>query len=380
MKVTLEKKDYQAITGIVRSKLKNLLPDNELLNNGDIIFGPEFMAAPLRVSTPSTRFEFSKEQREYVSLMRKEINESAATRDEKKRKLRNLESIILFGQILFAQSASLHFLTNHQYKHSANNTTEEAERANIAQQMQELQKLVEKEGIQYSSSKFEALSRRKEFNDKYGALKHVIKEANLHEEDKYALLNDLSKAKSFHYQANDFNFKYANKPSRSYSNFLKDYEFYGSKIALAASMIAIGATALSLIPPLAPIMGPIAIVASTISLVIGMPLAFKNLGTMIYNLIKFGAEPTPGEIINAAVLGVGNIVGQAVTAGVTGQNATTIMQGVTTGINAGKIALGLKGQVEGLSSQAKVSLYKSELDKLKVADEQPSPPTGPQVL
>lgn len=382
MKVTLEHEDYKAISNIVRVKLRELLPKNEL-HKGDIIFGPEFMATPLRISTPSTRFQFTKEQREYVSLMRKEINESDATQDIKKRKIQNLESIILFGQILFAQSASLHFLSEHLYLHPPKNKKETTARNTIAQQMLELQKLVDKEGIKHSSSKFDALSRRKAFNDQFGMLKHLIKEAPLNDTDRHALLNNLNKSKSFYYQANDFNFKYANKPSRSFSNFLNNYESIGSKVALAASIVAIGATALSLIPPLAPFMAPIAMVASTIALVISLPLAFKSLGTMIYNLLRFGAEPTPGELINAAVLGtslvlagVGNAISQAVNTGLVSQDATAISNGVNNAVAAGKIALGLKVQVDGLNKQAKINLYKSELDKLKLSDEPFHPATS----
>lgn len=371
MKVILKTEDYEPIAAMVRKKLRQLMPDNEL-HKGDIIFGPEFMAQPLRISTPATRVEFVKEQVEYVSLMRKQINESDSAYDEKKRKMQNLESIILFGQILFAQAASLHFLQKNLYEDPAHSSAQNTARTHIEEHLKILRGLVDKEGIQFSSSKFEALSRRKEFNEHLGLIKHAIKEAPLDDVEKHSLLSNLVKAKGFYYQANDFNFKHANKPSRSFSNFLNSYEYYGSKIALAASMIAIGATALALIPPLAPIMGPIAIAASAIALAIGMPLALKNVGTMLYNLIRFGAAPTPGELINASVLGtslllsgIPSVVGQAVSAGLIGQSANSVTQGVNSAMSAGKIALGIKGQVAGLNSQAKVNLYKAELEKMK---------------
>ena len=64
---------------------------------------------------------------------------------------------------------------------------------------------IQKEGIQFESSKLEALSRRKEFNDEFNNLKRTIKDSPLDEENKAQLLDNLWKTKDFYYQANDFN-------------------------------------------------------------------------------------------------------------------------------------------------------------------------------
>ena len=366
MKVTLYRDDYESISQIVREKLRQLMPDNDFAQTEYLLFGPEFMAQPLRISTPSTHFDFDPVHTGYINILRDEINSSDDSQEEKRLKNQQLESIMLFGQILFSQSASLHFLQKSEIDASLEEDNP------IALKMERLRVLVQKEGIQFESSKLEALSRRKEFNDELNDLKRTIKDSSLDEENKAQLLDNLSKTKDFYYQANDFNFKYANKPSRSYSNFVNNCERIGSKIALVASLVAIGATALSLIPPFAPVMMPLALAASTISVVIGLPLALKTVGTMLYNLIRFGAAPTTGELITTALLGtslvmagVSHVIGQAVNSGVLSKTAQLITQAVAAVSNIGKAAVGIAGQNISEVHLDKVELYKSELVRLK---------------
>ncbi|KTD51299.1 hypothetical protein [Legionella quateirensis] len=366
MKVTLFRDDYESISQIVRDQLRQLMPDNEFAQTEYLLFGPEFMAQPLRISTPSTNFDFDPVHTGYINILKDEINSTDDSPENKQLKKQQLESIILFGQILFSQSASLHFLNK-----SAIDASLEEDNP-IALKIERLRTLVQKEGIQFESSKLEALSRRKEFNDELTDLKRTIKDSSLDEENKAQLLDNLSKTKDFYYQANDFNFKYANKPSRSYSNFVNNCERLGSKIALTASLVAIGATALSLVPAFAPVMIPIALAASTISLVIGLPLALKKVGTMLYNLIRFGAAPTPGELITTALLGtslimagVSNVIGQAVNSGVLSKTAQLITQAVAAVSNLGKAAIGIAGQNISEEHLDKVEFYKSELVRLK---------------
>jgi hypothetical protein len=327
------------------------------------------MTEPLRICTPSTEVEFSQVQKEYVTNLRKKIKASHLEPEEKTRKLQQLESIILFGRLLFSQSASLHFLQNMLNKEHLSNQV-------IENNLQHLRELVHQEGIKFESSRFETLSRRKAFKQAWRETIQSINDSSLSKLEKKALINDVSKSRDFYYQCNDLNFTYANKPSRSFSNFVNSYQGIGSKVSLAASIIAIGASALAFIPVLAPIMGPIALVASTIALVIGLPLALKGVGTMLYNLIRFGVEPTPAELINTALLatsvllsGVGNVVGQAVSAGVLTQTANLVTQGVTSANNLTKVSLGVVGQVGDFNNQSVVSHYKSELDKLKIQHE-----------
>jgi hypothetical protein len=382
MKVTLKNKDYVAISGIVREKLKQLLPDNEF-NKGNVIFGPEFMAKALRTHTPSTQVDFSKEQIEYIKLKRKEIKDSTATEEEKKQKIQHLESIMLFGQILFAQSSSLHFLRNSHFRCTSSNKEEEAKVRSVTRQLAELNKLIEQEGILHSSSRLDALKRRKQFNLLFAELQKTIRKTHSLT-DKNALLDNLTKSRGFYYQANDFNFKYANKPSRSYSNFVHNCASVGSKVALTASIIAIGASALAAIPPLTPFMAPIALVASSIALAISIPLALKTLGTMIYNMIRFGVEPSPKEIMDVISFGVtllflsaGPAIQFALKLGLVGQNTSLVGQIISFVINAGHVTFDFNEQIKGLSKQEKINLYKTELEKLKIDEEEPqSIPSG----
>lgn len=369
MKVTLNQKDYESISVIVRKKLCELMPDNELTAGGDFIFGPEFMTEPLRIFTPSTEVEFSQVQKEYVTNLRKKIKASQLEPEEKTRKLQQLESIILFGRLLFSQSASLHFLQNMLNKEHLSNQV-------IENNLQHLRELVHQEGIKFESSRFETLSRRKAFKQAWRETMQSINDSSLSQLEKKTLINDVSKSRDFYYQCNDLNFTYANKPSRSFSNFVNSYQGIGSKVSLAASIIAIGASALAFIPVLAPIMGPIALAASTIALVIGLPLALKGVGTMLYNLIRFGVEPTPDELINTVLLatsillsGIGNVVGQAVSAGGLTQTASLVTQGVISANNLTKVSLGVVRQIGDFNNQSVVNHYKSELGKLKMQPE-----------
>lgn len=374
MTVSLGREDFESISEIVREQLQKLMPDNEFIKTDSLIFGPEFMAEPLRISTPSTHFDFDPVHEVYITKIREEIQASDLTPEEKSKKQLQLESIILFGQLLFSQSASLHFLKN-----PLEDKSEEVI-SPINLKMEQLRALVENEGIQYNSSKLEALTRRKAFNDSLNELKKTINDSALEADEKKQLLGNLGKAKDFYYQANDLNFKYANKPSRSFSNFVNNCERYGSKIALTASIIAIGATALSLIPCLAPVMVPIALVATTISMVIGLPLALKNVGTMIYNLIRFEAAPTPGELINAALLGtslllagVGGVVAQAVNSGALSATANLITKAVTTVDDIAKTSIGLAGHALQETKLDQVEFYKSELDRLRPKEQNLDP-------
>ncbi len=376
MKVKLEQSDYVAISNIVREQLKDLLPENEMVNR-DLTFGPEFMASALRISTPSTQVQFTSAQKEYVKNLRQEIKNDATLSDQEKQlKNKQLNSIILFGQILFAQSACLHFLT----MPDSLNKKEDKGLESLKNHFNELSELAQREGILQNSSRFEALSRRKAFNVLWQETKNLLKNSPLTEEEKYTLLKNLYNARDFYYQVNDLNFRYANKPSRNFSTFVNSYAHYGSKIALIASIIAIGATALAFIPPLTPFMAPIALVASTISLAIGMPISLKNLGTMFYNLIRFGAEPTPAELLNAVMLsttfilsGSASLVSQAVTAGALNHTANDITSAVGQATGVTKITLGVKGQLSGINHANAVAHYKAELAKIspkeEVADE-----------
>lgn len=112
MKVSLDREDYESIFNIVRQQLRDVMPENEYTQSDELVFGPEFMAIPLRISTPSTQFDFDPVHKEYIQLMRNEINESNLTPEEQMIKSQQLESIMLFGQLLFSQSVSLHFLKN----------------------------------------------------------------------------------------------------------------------------------------------------------------------------------------------------------------------------------------------------------------------------
>ncbi len=372
MKVILDTADYESISEIVRQQLRELMPDNEYAQSDQLVFGPEFMVKPLRISTPSTKFDFDPVHKEYIQEMRNQIKESSGTTEEQQQKNQQIDSIMLFGRLLFAQSASLHFLKKAFEEKPANPA--------IDARMEGLKELIQKEGIQYDSSRFDALSRRKEFNDKLNALKQDIASSELSNNEKERLSVNLSKAKDFYFQANDFNFEYANKPSRSFSNFINACERYGSRISLATSIIAIGASALSLIPCLAPVMVPIALAATAITMAIGLPIALKNVGTMLYNMIRFQAAPTPAELINTTLLGtslllagVGGVVGQAVSSGALSANADLITKAVTAVNDLTKISAGTAGQYQLSTKEPTISFFKSEVSRLKTAKAENSP-------
>lgn len=366
MKISLSQTDYQSIANNVWQGLTDLIPDNEYLENANILFSKEFLTKPLRIDTPGTRFNLDQIQHQgydNVKDLRKQI-ETIKDPKEKSRKNQQLDSMVLFGQLLFSQSASRTFLQK-----SLNQllTKEEPDiRFNLAK----LHGLMEQEGVKYDSSKLDALTRRKQFDEVWRDTKHSIKNSSLEREEKLVLLSNLYKAQGFYHQANDLNFKYADKPSRSFSNFVNTCVKYGSKISLAASLIAGGATALAMIPPLAPIMAPIAVVASAIALALSLPLAFKNVGTMLYNLIRFGVQPTPTELINTVLLGTSlltlgatHIIAPLVNAGILSQTANVVTSGVGLGRSVLQTPYNIFRQVTEENSD--VTKYKAALNELK---------------
>jgi hypothetical protein len=373
-KVTLHKEDYTSIAEEVRKQLRGIFRDSEFTDSesahGDILFGPEFMAPALRIDTPSTKVEFSEKELQYVKELRNIINHSDQTSEQKRQRQQHLDSIILFGQILFAQSACLHFLKKPFHKPDA--AIPLADIQKLEAHLKELKNLAEQEGIQHTSSRFEVLSRRKAFKDHLWKIKHDLNDMPLSMEEKKAFLHNLHKARDFYLQANDFNFTYANKPSRNFSAFLNNYEYYGSKVSLAASLIAVAATALALIPPLAPIMGPIALAATCISMAIGVPLALKTVGTMIYNLIRFGAAPTPTELATTALvgtsialMGTGSLVTAAVQQGLISTTAATVTQTLKTVNDTVKMVGSIGGSFMADQARQKINQYKEELAKIQ---------------
>lgn len=342
MNEKLNRDEYNAIVKEVISKLQILFPqvDSHVIQS---VLGPEILAKPLRISTRKTKVDFEEIEKKAVVQLRDEIKQEK-NKTIREQKLQQLDSIILFGQLLFSHSACCYFFR-------------ECERISSSPKMAEIlssiRKLIEEEDLLIESSRFEALSRRKKFDELFSEIRQQIKlYVNENSIDVPGLKENLKKTKLFYYQINDLNFKYAQKPSRSFSTLVNTLQSFGSKVALAATIIAIGATALSFIPPLTPIMAPIALASSYVALLIGAPLALKNLGTMLYNIFRFGAAPSPGELIGAAFIatnllttGLSKIANQLVTLGVTGKWAVQTVNGLKGVESLAKSSLGIVGQI-----------------------------------
>ncbi|STY30386.1 Uncharacterised protein [Legionella wadsworthii] len=372
MKILLSHQDCKDISLRVKGQLGRLFQGQDFVTekfveNGEFIFGPEIIAKPLRAFTPTTKFAVETNQLEYVKQIYEEIDKNDDPPEVKKEKKQLVESTILFGQLLFAQSASFHFLDKIKKAYP-----------DLQEKIKKLEGLIEEEGIQKDAySKRDTLIRRRKFIDGLNEIKtdlnQVMKLTQI-EGEKTKLkdsLSDLEKVQHFYYQANDLNFKYANKPSRSYSTFVNHCEKYGGRLGLAVSLIAVGATALSFIPVLTPVMAPIAFIASMTSLGISTPLAFKNIGTMIYNFIKYGAQPTPNEIINTSLYatnvlfaGVGPVVSTAAKIGAVSHAFSTTTKGVSLAYSATKTGYGVTSQVLNAQNKKEViDKYKSELSE-----------------
>lgn len=341
----LNRKEYNAIANEVALQLHSLFPqvESQVLHS---VFGPEILAQPLRISTLKTRVDFEEVEKNALGQLREKINQEK-NKTIREQKLQQLESIILFGQLLFSQSACLYFFK--ECKSASINPK-------ISRILTEINKLIEDEGLTIESSRFEVLSRRKKFDELYSKIHQQIKimvnTALNKQADSYRLQDNLAKTKIFYYQLNDLNFKYAQKPSRRFSTLVNTLQSCGSKIAVTATVIAIGATALSLIPALAPIMASIALAASYVSLVAGVPLALKNLGTLLYNLFRFGAAPSKGELIGVAFIatnllttGLSKLANQLVTLGLTGKWAIKTVNCLKGVENLTKASLGVVGQI-----------------------------------
>ncbi|WP_237762007.1 hypothetical protein [Legionella santicrucis] len=341
----MNRNEYNAIAKEVALQLHTLFPqvDPHVIHS---VFGPEVLAQPLRISTLKTKVDFEETEKKALAQLREKMKQEKdkTVRDQK---LQQLESIILFGQLLFSQSACLYFLR--ECKNTSINPK-------ITKILTDINKLIEQEGLTIESSRFDVLSRRKKFDELFSEIYQQIKITVNTESNKQVdvsrLQESLAKTKIFYYQINDLNFKYAQKPSRSFSTLVNTLQNWGSKVAVTATVIAIGATALSFIPPLAPIMTPIALASSYVSLVVSFPLALKNLGTILYNLFRFGAAPSTGELIGAAFIatnllttGLSRVANQLVTLGVTGKWAIHTVNGLKEVENLTKASLGVIGQI-----------------------------------
>ncbi|WP_238584373.1 hypothetical protein [Legionella gratiana] len=341
----MNRNEYNAIAKEVIFQLQKLFPQT----NSSVIhsvLGPEILANPLRISTLKTKVDFEEIEKKAVAHLREEIKKEK-DKTIREQKLQQFESIILFGQLLFSQSACLYFF-------------KECKRTSISPKITEIltdiNKLIEQESLAIESSRFEVLRRRKKFDELFSEIQQQLKlgvnKVSSERVNAHRLQESLAKTKIFYYQINDLNFKYAQKPSRSFSTLVNAVQNYGSKVALAATIIAIGATALSFIPPLASVMVPISLASSYVSLLVGFPLALKNLGTMLYNLFRFGAAPSTGELIGVAFIatslltaGLSTIATQLVTLGVTGNWAIKTVNGLKEVENLTKASLGIVGQI-----------------------------------
>ncbi|MDP1603243.1 MAG: hypothetical protein Q8M03_08260 [Legionella sp.] len=368
MKLEISHEDYIGIASNVKTQFEKL-PGNEFAQ-ADLILGPEFLADTLRVSTPKTSIKFTDDEKNYLKAVRAQIQKEAReakaalqqlpppeTTEQKKvikfmqadirfkaiTKLKQLNSIVLFGQLLFSQSGCLYFLDKIQCE----------EGSDLFEGIKQLKHIAESGSADADTySKKDVLTQRKNFSQKIQSLLSSLAQAPLDKEEKQKIERDLYKAQGFYFQLNDLNFKYANAPSRRYSTFINTIEKLGSRLALGASMIAIAATALSFIPGAAPIAIPIATAASVIALCIGMPIAVKKIGTMICNAIKYKAAPTKAELINAALFGLclllagsGGIVHGAIDANFLGKFAFFATKIIKAGKNLGQASLGTIGQI-----------------------------------
>lgn len=129
----LEHDDAAAIATIVTNTLRRLLPADHQEAVDALLLGNEFFANPKRVSTPKTDYDFSDNiqsnqiQKLSINAMRKQLaeeykqkikqakedglpNQLNDLKKEYNEKRQQLNSIILFGQLLFSQSACLHFI------------------------------------------------------------------------------------------------------------------------------------------------------------------------------------------------------------------------------------------------------------------------------
>lgn len=350
----LNRNEYSAIAKEVALQLHALFSqvESQVIHS---VFGPEILAQPLRISTLKTKVDFEDIEKKSLTQLREKIKQEK-DKTIREQKLQQLESVILFGQLLFSQSACLYFFR--ECKSASINPK-------ITKMLTDINTLIEQEGLTVESSRFEVLSRRKKFDELFSEIHQRIKIAINTTPNKqvaiHRLQENLARTKIFYYQINDLNFKYAQKPSRSFSTLVNTLQNCGSKVAVAATVIAIGATALSFITPLAPIMTPIALAASYVSLVVSVPLALKNVGTILYNLFRFGAAPSTGELIGVAFIatnllttGLSKLANQLVTLGVTGKWAIKTVNCLKEVDNLTKASLGVVGQLGQLKYDVEI--------------------------
>jgi hypothetical protein len=352
VKLKISDADYAIIANSVREQIKSL-PGYDCILPEELRLGPEFLANNLRISTPKTSVKFTPQEQNHLNLVREQIRKE--NRPNAKERLQQLDSIVLFGQLLFSQAGCLAFLDKFQCD----------EESGFYADIANLKKLANAGGVEIETiSKREVLSQRKTFSQTIKNLMLKLARSPLSDQQKRLFESDLFKAQGFYFQLNDLNFTYANAPSRRYSNFVNAIELQGSRVALGASIVAIFATALSFIPVLAPVALPVAAIASLTALCIGMPLSMKKVVTMIYNGIKYDAAPTKGELINATLFGLcllaagtGGIINSAINTNLLGKFAFLVTKLVKAGKNLGQASLGAFGQVIKNNQQKNIHAF-----------------------
>lgn len=309
----------------VKAELLRIFPKGEKLLEG-FAFSKELLAKPERIGAAVTIAHGEEIKKNYADTMRKQIkSDNSLKKEEKKEKLQQLDTILFFGQLLFSQQASLYFL-NKGLENVKRMEGDDKLKQSLSEKIGELERLAKDEGIKSEDKKIDVLLRWQKYNEVLEELDKDLRKSRGNNEIKGEIEENLEQAKGFFSQANDLNFNNANKPSRPWSNFVNSISKYGSMVSLGAAILSIGAVAMSFIPPLTPIMAPIAVVSTGVALGVGAPIQVKDLSTMVYNKVRFNKNPTHTEVINASLLAAG-----VFTAGLTTVSKAAMYTGVIGG-------------------------------------------------
>ncbi len=305
MSVKVQQEDFKNIQKKVITNLRTLLADyNIVVAEKDFSWtlNDAIFVKPLRVSThkteaPSTEPSDEELKTDLYNHLKKEIESGSRPSD-----VHSLNTVFLLGQLIFSQSSGQHYIDKCQSSLQKLKASPE-----LINGLNSLKKYLEIDSEKPEKGHPNFLEKRKNFSREYDALQKQLKEArkndSANEELYSAVSDDLSKAKQFFYQMNDFNYRHADKIYTKLSvlsRLANKAEQISHPLALVSIISTVILTALSFVfPPLI----PCALAANAIMLGIMLPPVLYKIGTMVKNYLFYDVAPTKEELVNSAAIG-----------------------------------------------------------------------------
>ncbi|CDZ76998.1 hypothetical protein BN59_01277 [Legionella massiliensis] len=148
------------------------------------------------------------------------------------------------------------------------------------------------------------LADRKEMDNLFKKLeKNIDSLEGVDEEVKLEIKAHLAAGKDFFYNKNDVNFQSPTHMTLG-SKIKNGAEGFGGLAGLGSGITAIIAGGVTVVfPPAAVVTVPVMTGCAAVALTTALPAGISKVGTTVKNGVKYGAAPSPGELVNISLLG-----------------------------------------------------------------------------